>query len=257
MTAVLCDLDGVVYRGGRALPGVRDALLALQLASVDTYFITNNSTRTPEATAARITEITGVEVAGERVLTSPQAALTMLGPGDTPLLVVGESGITDVAEQAGCPVTDDPEEARAVLVGLTRELSYGKLAAAMSAIRNGARFIATNDDTTFPTETGLAPGAGAIVAALRAATGVDPEVAGKPNPPMRDLIKSRVTGPAWIVGDRVDTDIAMAAAEPDWRSILVLTGVTGPEEAAAAGADHVVADLAEAVEVVLGALEQS
>jgi 4-nitrophenyl phosphatase len=247
----------VVYRGGVAIPGASDALLALHRASVVTYFITNNSTRTPEASAARITEVTGVEVPGERVLTSPQAALTLLDPDDAPIFVVGESGITVVAEEAGYPVTDQPEEARAVLVGLTRDLSYGLLAAAMAAIRNGARFIATNDDTTFPTETGLAPGAGAIVAALSAATEVEPEVAGKPNPAMRDLIRSRVPGPAWIVGDRIDTDILMAAAEPAWRSILVMTGVTGDEEAAGAGADHVVADLTAAVELVLDGLERS
>jgi len=113
----------------------------------------------------------------------------------------------------------------------------------------GARFIATNTDPTYPVADGLLPGGGACVAAVQVTTGVTPEVAGKPHPPMRALLRSRGIGEAWVIGDRVDTDIALAQAESDWRSILVLTGVTSPEEAI--GADHVVADLAAAVDLVL------
>jgi 4-nitrophenyl phosphatase len=123
------------------------------------------------------------------------------------------------------------------------------LTRAADAVRFGARFIATNTDPTFPVADGLLPGGGAIVAAVRATTGVEPEVAGKPNAPMRALLRAKGIRDAWVIGDRVDTDIALARAEPDWTSILVLTGVTGPE--GTGDADFVVPDLAAAVDLVL------
>lgn len=255
MTAVLCDLDGVVYRGSKPVSGAPEALERLLDSGVQLFFITNNSTRTPEATAAKITDLTGVDIGGDQVLTSSQAAVTMLDESDGPVLVVGEIGLSDVVDGAGHRVTTDPMEARSVVVGLTRSLTYETIAGAMQAIRNGARFIATNDDTTFPTEDGLAPGCGAIVAAIAAATDTSPEVAGKPNPAMRDLIRSKVEGEAWIIGDRLDTDIALAHGEDGWRSVLVLTGISSRE--GAGDADHVVADFPAAVDLVLGNLKRS
>ena len=216
-----------------------------------TFFITNNSTRTPEATAEKITRVTGVGVHGDQVLTSSQAAMSLLGPDDAPVFVVGEAGLRTAVLEAGLTVTEEPHEAGAVVVGLTRSLSYQMLADAMKAIGNGARFVATNDDATFPTEEGLEPGCGAIVAAIARASGVEPEVAGKPNPAMRELVRSKASGDVWVIGDRPDTDIALASGEPGWRSILVLTGITGSEVSAEARADFVVDDLASAVEVVL------
>lgn len=226
-------------------------------AGVDVLYITNNSTRTPEAGAEKIRRLTGTRVDANQVLSSSLAAVGLLGADDGPVLVVGEEGVSDAVARAGLEETLDPARARSVLVGLTRGLSYDLLGAAMTAIRSGARFIATNDDVTFPTETGLMPGAGSIVAAISAATGQRPEVAGKPNGAMRELIRSRGVGAAWVVGDRADTDVALASREPDWRSILVLTGVTEPEAAADAGADFVVADLSAAVDLVLSAPQPS
>lgn len=247
---VLCDLDGVVYRGNQVLPGVTDALNRLTEAGVETFFITNNSTRPPQAGAEKIERLTGIPVDGDRVLGSSLAAVGLLGPDDGPVLIVGEPGVSDAVEWAGLEPTSDATSARTVLVGLTRSFDYDLLGAAANAIRGGARFIATNDDTTFPTESGLMPGAGAIVAAIAAASGRLPEVAGKPNEPMRRLIRSRGVGSAWVIGDRVDTDIALASPEPDWRSILVLTGVTGAGDDPG-DADFVVEDLAAAVDLVL------
>lgn len=249
MTTVLCDLDGVVYRGSDPVPGAPEAMEKLLESGVQVFFITNNSTRTPEATAAKITELTGVDIGGDQVLTSSQAAVAMLDESDGPVLVVGEIGLSEVVEAAGYRVTSDPMEAGAVVVGLTRSLTYETIADAMQAILNGARFIATNDDTTFPTEDGLAPGCGAIVAAIAAATDISPEVAGKPNPAMRDLIRSKIEGEAWIIGDRLDTDIALAHGEDGWRSVLVLTGISSRE--GAGDADHVVDDFPAAVDLVL------
>ena len=255
MTSVLCDLDGVVYRGSNPILGAPEALERLLDSGVQVFFITNNSTRTPEATAAKITGLTGVDIGADQVLTSSQAAVAMLDESDGPVLVVGEMGLGEVVGTAGHRVTSDPMEARSVVVGLTRSLTYQTIADAMQAILNGARFIATNDDTTFPTEDGLAPGCGAIVAAIAAAANATPEVAGKPNPAMRDLIRSKVSGDAWIIGDRLDTDIALARGEEGWRSVLVLTGISGREEAG--DADHVAEDLPAAVDLVLGHLNRS
>jgi HAD superfamily hydrolase (TIGR01450 family) len=254
---ILCDLDGVIYRGRQVLPGVKSALVRLRDSGVPVLFITNNSTRTPHATAEKISELTGVPVDADQVLTSSLAAMCLLDASNDPVLVVGEDGVRLAVEEAGRAVTDDPLAARAVVVGLTRSLTYELVTAAMQAIMNGARFIATNDDSTFPTEHGLAPGSGAIVAAIAAASGAQPEVAGKPNKAMKDLIRSRVNGDAWIIGDRLNTDIALAAGEPGWRSILVLTGVSDGESGANGAADFVVDDFPAAVDLVLGLLQQS
>jgi 4-nitrophenyl phosphatase len=174
----------------------------------------------------------------------------MLGEDRGPVMVLGSEGILSALDEVGVPVTDDPRQATALLVGLDWDLSYDRLTRAADAVRMGARFIATNTDPTYPVADGLLPGGGACVAAVAVTTGVAPEVAGKPNPPMRALLRARGIGEAWVIGDRVDTDIAMAVAEEDWHSILVLTGVTTPEQAALA--DHTVADLAAAVDLVLG-----
>ncbi len=198
----------------------------------------------------------GVEVDPHDVLTSAEASATILGEGDGPVLVIGESGIVEAVQRTGHMTTTDPHEAKSVVVGLYRDVRYDDIGRAADAVRNGARFIATNNDGTYPTATGLQPGSGAIVAAIAAAAGREPEICGKPHLPMRALIKSRgLTGDVWVVGDRVDTDIALAHSEPGWSSILVLTGVTGPGHPTG-DADHVVGDFAEAVDVVLGGLQQ-
>jgi 4-nitrophenyl phosphatase len=164
-------------------------------------------------------------------------------------MVLGSEGIIAALAEADIAVTDDPGQATALLVGLDWELTYDRLTRAADAVRAGARFIATNTDPTYPIADGLLPGGGACVAAVQVTTGVAPEIAGKPHPPMRALLRAKGIGEAWVIGDRVDTDIALASAEDDWKSILVLTGVTAPGEAH--GADHVVPDLAAAVDLVL------
>lgn len=220
-------------------------------------YITNNSTRSPAAGAEKISRLTGIAVEPNQVLTSARAAAAMLRAEDGPVLVVGEEGVREAVESARLEPTADPTRAHSVLVGLTRDLSYQLLHDAMTAVRGGARFVATNTDPTYPTEVGLAPGSGAIVAAIVVASGRQPEVAGKPHSPMVALIRSRVSGPLWVIGDRLDTDIALAKGQAGWASILVLTGVTGAEEADLSEADHVVTDFAAAVDLVLAADERS
>jgi 4-nitrophenyl phosphatase len=241
----------VIYRGDWLLPGSDLALQRLRDAGATVHFATNNSTRSSRTVSEKLTRITGVAVAPESIVTSSQAAVLLLGESPGPVMVLGSEGIVSALADAGIELTDEPLTAKALLVGLDFDLNYDRLTRAADAVRFGARFIATNTDPTYPIAEGLLPGGGAMVAAVRETTGVEPEVAGKPHHPMRALLRAKGIGEAWVIGDRVDTDIALARAEPDWTSILVLTGVTGPEEAGAA--DHVVPDLAAAVDLVLAA----
>lgn len=252
MTSVICDLDGVIYRGRTALPGAPEALQRLKDSGAHVLFVTNNSTRSPTDSAKKIREVTGVEVDPVDVLTSAEASATTLGPEDSPVMVIGESGIVEAVRGRSLELTADPDQARSVVVGLFRDVRYDDIDRAADAVRQGARFVATNTDGTFPTADGMKPGSGAIVAAIAVVAGREPEVCGKPHPPMRDLIKSREVGDeVWVIGDRVDTDIALADGESGWKSILVLSGVTAPGDPSG-GADHVVADFAAAVDVVIG-----
>ena len=246
---VICDIDGVIYRGDRLLPGSDLALRRLRDAGVTVHFATNNSAKSPLTVSEKITRITGVDIEPESIVTSSQAAVGLLGDDPGPVMVLGSEGIVAALAEAGIGLTEDPSVAKALLVGLDFDLTYDRLTRAADAVRFGARFIATNTDPTFPVADGLLPGGGAMVAAVRATTGVEPEVAGKPNDPMRALLRAKGIREAWVIGDRVDTDIALARAEPDWTSILVLTGVTGPE--GTGDADFVVPDLAAAVDLVL------
>lgn len=231
---IVCDLDGVVYVGDAPVPGAGEALGRLAAAGHRILFCTNNSSRRRAGIVDRIHRTTGYGADPGSVVSSAMAAVTLLDP--VPAFVLGGAGITEALAVAGIPVTASWEEAGSVVVGLDPEATYRRIADAASAVRAGARFVATNDDPTYPTPGRLLPGAGALVAAVATASGVRPVVAGKPHAPMRELLRARAgDGPVWVVGDRVDTDVALARAE-GWTPVLVLTGVTGAAEAAASGA---------------------
>lgn len=250
MIQVVCDLDGVVYRGRRTIPGAPEAIIRLREGGGRILFATNNSTRTPRQAADHIATMTGVPCSVDEVCTSPEAALMMLGEDDAPAFVVGEAGIAEVLDEGAIPVTTDSAAARSVVVGLTSRIDYHWLADAADAVRRGARFVATNTDPTYPTEDGLLPGAGAIVAAISTAAGREPEVAGKPNPPMVDLVRSRLQpGPVWVIGDRVDTDMALARAG-GWTAVLVSGGVT-KDPIAGDDCDYVAEGLGDAIDLIL------
>ncbi|MEX0698831.1 MAG: HAD-IIA family hydrolase [Acidimicrobiia bacterium] len=250
---VVCDLDGVVYRGNEPVPGSAIALAALDAAGWKIIFSTNNSARTPEEVAERIGSITGYEAHPEQVVTSAAAAADLLSESKPRTFVLGGVGVTAALEREGIPVTRVGSEASAVVVGLATELTYDWLREASSAVMRGARLVATNDDPTYPAEDGLWPGAGSIVAAIERASGVRAEVAGKPFPPMRKLIHKRLgPGPVWVVGDRPETDLALASAEPDWRAALVLTGLSTAGQNLEPAPDLVAGDLAEVARILLG-----
>jgi HAD superfamily hydrolase (TIGR01450 family) len=248
---IICDLDGVVYRGNDALPGAADALERLGRSGFRIVFVTNNSSRTESQVADKIEALVSHRPDPENIVTSARAAVALVPDGRTRCLVVGGDGIREALESADLDVIGDNSEVDCVVVGLDRQFDYEMLDRASRAIRDGALFIATNVDPTFPAAEGrILPGAGSIVAALQSASGVSPVIAGKPHKPMTDLIRSRGVDRAWVIGDRPDTDMAMASAEPDWTPVLVLTGVTG-NDADAGGADYVVEDLGAAVDLVI------
>lgn len=246
---VICDLDGVVYRGSAALPGAAAALERLVASEYRIVFVTNNSSGTEAQVADKLEALVGHRPGSDDIVTSARAALGVVPEGSR-CLVVGGEGIREAIASVGLSTTNRSDDADCVIVGLDRGFDYQRMDLASRAIRSGAAFVATNVDPTFPAEHAIMPGAGAIVAALQAASGVKPLVAGKPEKPIRDLIRSRGVEDAWVIGDRLDTDIAMAVAEDGWTSILVLTGVT-PEGGDTGGADHVAADLAAAVNLVI------
>jgi HAD superfamily hydrolase (TIGR01450 family) len=244
---VILDLDGCLYVGGAAVPGARPSVEELRRRSWRVVVATNNSTRHRASVADRIERITGIVVPPEHIVTSGSAALSLIGERDSPVLVIGEDGLRETLVEAGIALTCDPEGAGCVLVGLDRGIDYAAIRDAMAAIVGGARFVATNEDPTFPTGGVPEPGAGAIVAAIERASGTVPVYAGKPHEPMRTAIEATLgPGPTWIVGDRLDTDIAMGKAA-GWGTILVMTGVTGPDHAIPPDLvpDHVIGSVAD------------
>ncbi|MGH3671193.1 MAG: HAD-IIA family hydrolase [Pseudonocardiaceae bacterium] len=226
--AVLLDLDGTVIRGVAPVPEAPAVVNELRQAGWAVQFITNNASRAPEEVAALLTAV-GIGAAPEEVLTSAQAAAALLearlAPGAA-VLVVGTEALATAVQAVGLrTVTTLASQPVAVVQGHSPETGWAQLAEACLAIRGGALWIACNIDRTLPTERGLLPGNGAMVAALQAATDRSPTVAGKPARPMLDTALNRVGARCpLVVGDRLDTDIAGARAA-GMDSLLVLSGV--------------------------------
>jgi HAD superfamily hydrolase (TIGR01450 family) len=249
--AIACDLDGVLYRGEEGVPGAGAALELLQRSGVDLVFVTNNATKTPAEVAAKIHRVTGFRAEAGQVVTSAQAAVGLVAASRPPTLLFGAAGAREPLELAGVPVVTDWRRAEAVITGLDLSLSYESLTGAVMAVGRGARFIATNADVTYPTPEGQWPGAGAMVAAVVAATGVEPEVAGKPEAAMRALLRERLNGRlVAVIGDRPETDLALGVAE-GWTTILALSGVTAGATGVDPEPDFVVGSVAE-VPALLG-----
>lgn len=230
--AIICDLDGVVYRGPTAVPG---AVEALEMCGLPVLYATNNASRTPAEVAAHLRDL-GLTCPDEAVVTSSQAGAWVLSQqldhGAAVLAVGGPGVAAAVAEYGLRPVQPDDAagvDVAAVLQGYGPHVRAQDLAEAAYAIQRGARWVATNTDATLPTDRGIAPGNGSLVGAVRLAVGRDPdEVAGKPHPPLYLLSLARLgVAPERVlaVGDRLETDIAGAVAT-GIDSLLVLTGVS-------------------------------
>ncbi|GAA3431291.1 HAD-IIA family hydrolase [Kutzneria kofuensis] len=231
--ALLLDLDGTVYRGGEAVPGAVEAIKASRDRGVGIRYVTNNASRKPASVAAHLNEL-GFQAADEEVSTSSQAGAAVLAERldqGALVLILGTQALADEVTAVGLTTTREfTPEVAAVVQGHSPDTGWRELCEAALAIRNGALWVACNVDATLPTERGLMPGNGSMVAALRAATDVEPVVAGKPARPLMDqAIRSAGARKPLVVGDRLDTDIAGAsAAELD--ALLVLTGVATPAQ---------------------------
>lgn len=239
---VIFDLDGVVYRGHQPVPGAVQLVAALRVQGTLVRFATNNSMATRATYVTRLTEM-GIATELAEIVTSTSATIDHLRrhlPEVQSILAVGAPGMLEELRAAGFEATAVgdavgtaydggplPVAYDAVVAGLDLAFDYRRLAVASSALRAGSRFIATNADRRYPTPTGFLPGAGSIIAALRATSGLEPLVIGKPEPGIFQAILERsgvASGDALAVGDNPDADM-VAAHRAGIRSILVLTGV--------------------------------
>jgi HAD superfamily hydrolase (TIGR01450 family) len=225
---VLLDLDGVVYIGQAAVPGAAQALDRVRAAGVRTAFVTNNASRPPEVVADHLREL-GVHAQDDDVVTSAQAASALLArrfPAGSAVLVVGGEGLYRALEAVGLkPVASVDDGPVAVAQGFSPDIGWRLLAEGTRAVRSGLPWIATNTDLTVPTPYGPAPGNGTLVAAVATATGIQPEVAGKPQPTLfREAVERYGAQRPLVVGDRLDTDLEGARAA-GMDGLVVLTGV--------------------------------
>lgn len=249
---IVLDLDGVLYLDAIGIPGVRETLESLVGAGWRLVYATNNSTKTRETVVRHIEERTGFRAEPDDAVTSAMAAAAHLAGRVRTAGVVGSTAIRSELKRVGIDVVDLRDDPEAVVVGLDRSLTYDTVDRAARAIRSGAHFVATNRDATYPTPTGLAPGAGMIVAAVEIASGVEPISCGKPERPFAELVRARVgPGPVVIVGDRAETDLALGK-DHGWTTVLALTGVT-PDPTVVPPElhpDHVISSIVELTDVL-------
>jgi len=261
---LIVDMDGVLYRGKTALPGAAALFPALDRLGIRYLMVTNNSSLSPAQYAVKLAELGIGNLPPATIYTSALATADWLaslpahapgpdgGESSSSFYYIGGRSVREALEQRGFVYAEQRPDY--VVIGLDPELTYTKLKLATLAIRAGARFVATNPDVTLPTEEGLSPGAGAIVAAVVAATDVQPTVIGKPHPPiMAQAIKllGVPAGQVAALGDRLDTDIDGGKAA-GLTTIMVLTGVSTLAEAEARTPeqrpDYVFVGLAELIE---------
>ncbi|HTZ07977.1 MAG TPA: HAD-IIA family hydrolase [Acidimicrobiales bacterium] len=201
------DLDGVIWLSADPIPGSAEAVAALRAAGHGVLFATNNAAPTLAELTGRLARA-GIAVTEDEVVTSAQAAASMLEPGSS-AVVCGDAGVVEALERRGVAIVP-AAPADAVVVGWTRRFDFAMLADAATAVRTGARFIGTNEDATHPTPERLLPGSGALLAAVATAAQATPEVAGKPHDAMVALVRARAPRAVMMVGDRPATDGALA-----------------------------------------------
>ncbi len=274
---LLVDLDGVVYRGADPVPGVAAVLADRAARGDDIVYVTNNSMHYGAEYQTRLAAM-GAPVTPETVVSSARATALYLREHDPEIrrvLVFGAGGLERELRDAGYDVVNTGYAATrvsqegidgyaaaghpdAVVVGLDPNLTYVRLAVVADCIRAGAHFIATNRDPVYPTERGLQPGAGSLVAAVEAATGVVPVSIGKPAPYLLEAaahVVGREPSEAIMIGDGIGTDLAAARAVGA-RCVLMLTGVTTRAQVEALPADEqpmaIAADAAELAAILEG-----
>jgi NagD protein len=226
----LMDMDGVIIREDRTVPGADRFIARLREAGHPFLILTNNSMYTPRDLAARLGHM-GLSVSDTDIWTSALATAKFLSdqrPSGS-AFTVGEAGLTTALYEAGYTQSErDPDY---VVIGETRTYSFERIQRAIRLVAGGSRFIATNPDPTGPSPEGLVPATGAVAAMISRATGVEPYFVGKPNPlMMRSALRAidAHSESTVMIGDRMDTDV-ISGLEAGMKTILVLTGITGRE----------------------------
>lgn len=261
--AWIFDMDGVMYRGTDPLPGVAALFEEIVARGGDYMLATNNSMSTPESYVKKLAGM-DIHVPARAILTSALATRDYLGeqfPSGSGFFVIGMPALSEqlFADGVFHAVGASEGDPKGVIVGLDKLFTYDKLATVNALIRGGARFIATNADATLPTESGLIPGCGALIAAIQTATGVTPVIIGKPEPLMLQMALHRMgisPSEAVMIGDRLDTDI-IAGHRAGMLTVLVLTGVSTREEISTAPVrpDLVFSDLNALLETLTNGAE--
>jgi 4-nitrophenyl phosphatase len=251
LAGLIFDMDGVLWRGGKPLPGIKTTFSLLRERQIPFVLATNNATQTFEEVRSRM-EKAGVDVHPNEVLTCAVGAASYLQqhvPLGSSIYAVGGPALHVALVEAGYLVQDSSDDVAAVVVGMDWSLTWEKLAEANYALMNDAFFLGTNPDISFPTERGLAPGNGAILAALETATGREATIFGKPQPYLFIEALQMMGTPAThtvAVGDRLETDI-LGGMRAELPTALILTGVTTSEQVASSDIqpDWVFTDLEE------------
>jgi 4-nitrophenyl phosphatase len=267
MPTVILDMDGVIYRGGEPLPGVVQAVETLRTRGAGIGFLTNNSWRTRASYIERLAEV-GIRAEEREIMTSGEATARYLiasGHAGSRIYVVGGDGLAETLTRHGFEVdtNDEGEPCDFVVVGWDRRFTFAKIVRAQSEIVfNRASLIATNADPMFPAKNGrVLPGAGSMVAAIETASAAKAEVIGKPGTTsLRYLLEDlgaepdSPAGDVWMVGDRLDTDIA-CGNEYGAHTVCVTTGITTRDQAEKATGrrrpEHIIDFLTELVDLVL------
>jgi 4-nitrophenyl phosphatase len=232
LRGLVIDMDGVLWRGDDAVSGMPEFIQTLRQRNIRFVLATNNNTKTPAEFASKATGL-GAPVSTDEVITATTATIEHLKqryPPGTRLYAVGENAMKDQISQAGYLLAD--RDVAAVVAALDRGLNYEVLKRATLLIAAGADFIAPNPDMVYPTDEGLVPGSGMVVAALQATTGREPVIIGKPQPLMFEIALKRMglsAAQCATLGDRLDTDI-VGGQRAGLKAILVLSGVTSADD---------------------------
>ena len=228
--AVGFDLDGVIYRGPVAVPGVAETLTELARLGVRLGYVTNNASRPPAVVAEQLRGF-GLDCGADDIVTSAQATAQLMGaelPAGAEVLIVGSPALADEIAAVGlAPTRQRSDSTAAIVVGFYPDLTWDDLNEGCYAVQAGARYFACNDDLTRPTDKGIAVGMGAILLAMAQTLDVTPSLGGKPARPLLDEARRRLGAQRPLfVGDRLDTDIE-GARNAGWASLFVLTGGQG------------------------------
>jgi 4-nitrophenyl phosphatase len=253
---LIIDMDGVLWRGETPMPGLAEFFATLQTTGIKFVLATNNAAKTAVQYTEKLARF-GIQLDEAQILTSAEATASYLSEQYTPgtaVYVVGDVGLRSAMKRRGFNILTieqvlGGETAAIVTVGFSRQVSYDELAAGSLLVHKGARFVGTNPDVSFPSEYGPLPGAGSFLALIKAATGVEPMVIGKPGPAIFQDAMKRLGGTpdnTAMVGDRLETDIAGGKAA-GIQTILVLTGISTRDDVAANGLkpDYIFADITE------------